>query len=102
MGVAPSANLNPDSTPLFEPVHGSAPDIAGKGIANPIAQILSARMMLEWLAETKSDPQSARAAKAIERAVEKTLADRKNHTADIGGSAKTAAVGDAVARAINQ
>jgi isocitrate/isopropylmalate dehydrogenase len=57
-------------------------------------------MMLEWLAETKRDPQCAQAAQAIERAVEKTLIDRRNHTADIGGTARTAAVGDAVARAI--
>jgi 3-isopropylmalate dehydrogenase len=99
LGIAPSGDIG-DTYGLFQPSHGTAPDIAGKGIANPIAQILSARMMLEWLAETKNDPQSARAAKAIEGAVEKTLADRKNHTADIGGSAKTAAVGDAVAKAI--
>jgi 3-isopropylmalate dehydrogenase len=94
LGIAPSGDIG-DTYGLFQPSHGTAPDIAGRGIANPIAQILSARMMLEWLAETKNDPQSARAAEAIERAVEKTLADRKHHTADIGGSAKTAAVGDA-------
>jgi 3-isopropylmalate dehydrogenase len=99
LGIAPSGDIG-DTYGLFQPSHGTAPDIAGKGVANPIAQILSARMMLEWLAETKNDPQCARAAEAIERSVEKTLADRKNHTADIGGSAKTAAVGDAVARAI--
>lgn len=99
LGVAPSGDIG-DTYGLFQPSHGTAPDIAGKGIANPIAQILSARMMLEWLAETKNDPQCTRAAQAIERAVEKTLADRKNHTADLGGTAKTAAVGDAVAKMI--
>lgn len=99
LGIAPSGDIG-DTYGLFQPSHGTAPDIAGKGIANPIAQILSARMMLEWLAETKSDPQCTRAAESIERAVEKTLADRKNHTADIGGSAKTVAVGDAVLRVI--
>jgi 3-isopropylmalate dehydrogenase len=101
LGVAPSGDIG-DTYGLFQPSHGTAPDIAGKGIANPIAQILSARMMLEWLAETKSDPQLIPAAQAIERAVERTLADRKNHTADLGGSARTAAVGDTVAAAIRK
>jgi 3-isopropylmalate dehydrogenase len=101
LGVAPSGDIG-DTYGLFQPSHGTAPDIAGKGIANPIAQILSARMMLEWLAETKRDPQCVKAAQAIEHAVEQTLADRKNHTADLGGSAKTAAVGDAVTKAITR
>jgi len=101
LGLAPSGDIG-DTYGLFQPSHGTAPDIAGKGIANPIAQILSARMMLEWLAETKRDPQCVQAAQAIERAVEHTLADRKNHTADLGGKAKTAAVGDAVAEAITR
>jgi 3-isopropylmalate dehydrogenase len=96
LGVAPSGDIG-DTYGLFQPSHGTAPDIAGKGIANPIAQILSARMMLEWLAETKRDPRCMQAAQAIERAVEKTLADSRNHTADLGGTAKTGAVGDAVA-----
>jgi 3-isopropylmalate dehydrogenase len=100
LGVAPSGDIG-DTYGLFQPSHGTAPDIAGKGIANPIAQILSARMMLEWLAETKNDPQCARAAQAIEGSVEQVLADRRNHTADLGGTAKTAAVGDAVAAAIS-
>jgi len=101
LGMAPSGDIG-DTYALFQPSHGTAPDIAGKGIANPIAQILSARMMLEWLAETKRDPQLLQAAAAIEQAVEKTLADQKNHTADIGGTAKTAAVGDAVAKAVGR
>lgn len=101
LGVAPSGDIG-DTYGLFQPSHGTAPDIAGKGIANPVAQILSARMMLEWLADTKHDPQCARAAQAIERAVEQTVADRRYHTSDLGGSARTAAVGDAVARAIHR
>jgi len=101
LGVAPSGDIG-DTYGLFQPSHGTAPDIAGKGIANPIAQILSVRMMLEWLGETKDDPQCEQAAQAIERAVEKTLADRTYHTADLGGSAKTAAVGDAVAKAVRR
>ncbi len=101
LGVAPSGDIG-DTYGLFQPSHGTAPDIAGRGIANPIAQILSVRMMLEWLAETKRDPQCAQAAQAIEHAVETTLADRKYHTADLGGSAQTVAVGDAVATAITK
>jgi len=100
LGMAPSADVS-DTYGLFQPSHGTAPDIAGQGIANPIAQILSARMMLEWLAETKRDQQLAEAAGAIERAVEATLRDPKNHTADIGGKAPTKAVGDAVASRIS-
>ncbi len=99
LGLAPSGDIG-DTYGLFQPSHGTAPDIAGKGIANPIAQILSARMMLEWLADRKQDPHLARAAAAVERAVETTLADRKNHTADLGGTIRTAAVGDVVARAV--
>jgi 3-isopropylmalate dehydrogenase len=101
LGVAPSGDIG-DTYGLFQPSHGTAPDIAGKGIANPIAQILSVRMMLEWLAETKGDPQCAQAAQAIERSVEQTLADRTYHTADLGGTARTAAVGDAVVTAIRK
>jgi 3-isopropylmalate dehydrogenase len=101
LGIAPSGDIG-DTFGLFQPSHGTAPDIAGKGIANPIAQILSARMMLEWLAETKRDPRLAGAAVAIERAVEATLADPKNHTRDLGGTAKTATVGDAVAKVVSR
>ena len=95
MGIAPSGDVG-DTYGVFQPSHGTAPDIAGKGIANPIAQILSARMMLEWLAERKQDAQASAAAKAIETAVETTLRDPRYHTADIGGRAVTDAVGDAV------
>jgi 3-isopropylmalate dehydrogenase len=101
LGMAPSGDIG-DTYGLFQPSHGTAPDIAGKGIANPIAQILSARMMLEWLAETKKDPHLSQAAQAIERAVEETLAETKNHTVDLGGTARTPAVGDAVARTISR
>lgn len=96
IGVAPSGNINPDRTgpSLFEPVHGSAPDIAGKGIANPIGQIWSASMMLEHLGEVK-------AAQAIMRAIETVLADPKLRTADLKGEADTATCGKAVADALS-
>jgi len=96
IGVAPSGNINPDRTgpSLFEPVHGSAPDIAGKGIANPIGQIWSASMMLEHLGEVD-------AAKAIMRAIETVLADPKLRTADLKGEADTVTCGKAVADALS-
>src|SRR5271169_4869627 len=92
IGIAPSANLNPDRTApsLFEPVHGSAPDIAGRGIANPIGQIWSAAMMLEHLGEDE-------AAAAIVQAIEQVLAEPRLRTGDLGGSANTVACGKAVA-----
>lgn len=95
IGVAPSGNINPegDHPSLFEPVHGSAPDIAGKGIANPIGQIWSAAMMLEHLGE-------ADAAAAIMRAIEDVLTTPAGRTGDLKGSADTVTCGKAVAAAI--
>ena len=96
IGIAPSANLNPERThpSLFEPVHGSAPDIAGQGIANPIGQIWSGALMLEFLGHPD-------AAASIVGAIERTLADPKApRTRDIGGHATTAEAGKAIAAAI--
>ncbi len=101
LGMAPSADVS-DTCGLFQPSHGTAPDIAGKGIANPIATILSAAMMLEWLADRKQDAQASKAFMAIDAAVEATLRDSRFHTADIGGRAATSAVGDAVASRIGK
>jgi tartrate dehydrogenase/decarboxylase / D-malate dehydrogenase len=96
IGLAPSANLNPERQypSMFEPVHGSAPDIAGKGIANPIAQIWSGAMMLQHLGE-------AAAARAVERAFEAALANNELHTPDLGGKATTRDLGDAVAHEVS-
>jgi 3-isopropylmalate dehydrogenase len=99
MGLAPSADVG-DTYGLFQPSHGSAPDIAGKGMANPVAQILSAAMMLEWLGGKKGDPGADKGAKAIESAMAEVLKDPRYHTPDIGGKANTEMVGDAVARRI--
>jgi tartrate dehydrogenase/decarboxylase/D-malate dehydrogenase len=96
IGIAPSGNINPERKhpSLFEPVHGSAPDIAGKGIANPIGQIWSGALMLEHLGHVD-------AAKAIVDAIERVLADPSApRTADIGGKATTVEVGKAIAAAI--
>lgn len=83
LGLNPSANLNPERRfpSLFEPVHGSAPDIAGKGIANPVAAVLSGAMMLEWLGEKT-------AAEAMRRAVEECL-EAGESTSDVGGGLNT-------------
>jgi tartrate dehydrogenase/decarboxylase/D-malate dehydrogenase len=78
---------------MFEPVHGSAPDIAGKGIANPLAAVLSAALMLDHLGLAKS-------AAAVRDAVAKVLADGKVQTPDLGGKATTTQMGDAVVNAI--
>jgi len=95
MGLAASGNLNPTRTApsMFEPVHGSAPDIAGRGIANPIAAMLSAAMMLDHL-------ESPRGAAAIRGAIARVLAAGHPRTPDLGGEAGTAEVGRAVRQAL--
>jgi tartrate dehydrogenase/decarboxylase/D-malate dehydrogenase len=94
IGIAPSANLNPERKfpSMFEPVHGSAPDIAGQGIANPIGQIWSGAMMLDHLGYPE-------AGAAIVRAIEAVLTNGPR-TRDIGGTAGTADVGKAIAAAV--
>jgi tartrate dehydrogenase/decarboxylase/D-malate dehydrogenase len=96
IGIAPSGNINPERKfpSLFEPVHGSAPDIAGKGIANPVGQIWAGAMMLEHLGHPE-------AAAAMVRAIETVLADPALRTGDLGGSADTITCGKAVARVLS-
>ncbi|MBK5960634.1 tartrate dehydrogenase [Rhodoplanes elegans] len=95
LGIAPTGNINPEREfpSMFEPIHGSAFDITGKGIANPIATFWSGSMMLEHLGETA-------AAARLMRAVERVTADPRLHTPDLGGSATTAMVTDAVCEAL--
>ncbi len=95
IGIAPSANINPEMEfpGMFEPVHGSAPDIAGRGVANPVGQIWSGAMMLDHLGERQ-------AARAIEAAIENALLDPACHTPDMGGTAGTGDLGRAVADAV--
>jgi len=95
IGIAPSGNINPERNfpSLFEPVHGSAPDIAGQGIANPVGQIWSAAMMLDHLGEPE-------AAATIVRAIEEVLARPDYRTRDLGGTASTIDCGKAIADAI--
>ncbi len=95
IGVAPSANINPtgELPSLFEPVHGSAPDIAGQGIANPIGQIWAGAMMLDFLGE-------AQAAEAVTNAFESVLESGQTMTPDLGGGATCEELGTAIARAV--
>jgi tartrate dehydrogenase/decarboxylase / D-malate dehydrogenase len=91
LGVAPGGNINPERTTpsMFEPIHGSAPDIAGKGIANPIAAIWAGAMMVGHLGETKTEAR-------ILAAIESVLSDERVKTPDLGGKATTADMSNAV------
>ena len=95
IGIAPSGNINPEKKfpSLFEPVHGSAPDIAGKGIANPVGQIWAGAMMLEYLGFKE-------ASEHIVRAIEEVLEKEEYRTGDLGGKANTISCGSAIADAI--
>lgn len=97
IGIAPAANINPERKfpSLFEPVHGSAPDIAGKGIANPVGQIWAAAMMLDHLCETK-------ASMAVLEAIEVTLAQEEFRTPDLGGASDTETCGRSIAAALGE
>jgi tartrate dehydrogenase/decarboxylase/D-malate dehydrogenase len=97
IAIAPSGNINPERVfpSMFEPVHGSAPDIAGKGIANPIGQIWSASMMLEHLGEHK-------AAERILQAIQSVLLQKREVlTPDMGGNGTTQLLGDAIVEALS-
>jgi 3-isopropylmalate dehydrogenase len=91
MGLAPSADIG-DGCAVFQPAHGTAPDIAGRGIANPVAAILSVALMLEWLAHDNT----LRAAAQVRGAVEAVLADPARRTPDLGGNMTTRQMGDAI------
>ena len=94
MGMAPSADIGDDFA-VFQPAHGSAPDIAGRGVANPLATLLSTAMMLDWLGH----PETRRAAGAVRKAVTEVLVAPRNRTADLGGRLKTAEMGSLVTEA---
>ena len=100
LGLSPSGDVGYDHG-LFQASHGSAPDIAGRGVANPIATILSAGMMLDWLGRRHADEAAVRAARWVDDAVAAALADGSALTADLGGSAGTVEAGDAVLRALD-
>ncbi len=101
LGMAPSADIGGEHG-LFQPAHGSAPDIAGKNEANPVAAVLSAAMMLEWLGERNSDDEALKGARAICAAVETVLREGEHLTPDLGGHSGTAEMGEAFGRAIEK
>ncbi len=97
LGLCGSGQYGPE-TAVFEPVHGAGFDIAGKGIANPVAAIHAARLMLQYLGAKHSDPRLTRAARLLDKAVEKTLVEDRVLTPDLGGAAKTMDVANNVAK----
>jgi 3-isopropylmalate dehydrogenase len=99
MGMASSADIG-DNQGLFQPAHGTAPDIASQGKANPSAMFLSAAMMLDWLADRHAEPKLAAWARSVERAVEAALSDGKHVPIENGGQAGTAEMTSAVMDAL--
>ena len=101
LGLAPSADIG-DEHAVFQPTHGTAPDIAGKGIANPLATILSAAMLLDWLGARRHDEAVRHAGRLIHGAVEAGLAEGMLLGPDLGGSATTGEIGDWIAKRLTE
>jgi len=99
LGLAPGMCVG-ERQAMAQATHGSAPDIAGRGIANPYAMIMSGKMMLEWLGFKYNEPKAVDAARCIDAAVDRVMADAKSLTSDLGGTASTQQMGDAIAAAI--
>ena len=99
LGLTPSAEVG-EKHGMFSPVHGSAPKYYGKSVVNPIATILSAKMLMDWLANKYNDKSTQEAGDLIEKAVDLTLKDGKIMTFDLGGSSKTYEVGNEIANKI--
>ena len=101
LGMAPGLCVGPDYC-MAQATHGSAPDIAGRNIANPFAMIESARMMLSWLANKKGDAAGVRAADELAQAMTAVLADKEAVTPDLGGSGTTTGMGQAICHKLEQ
>jgi 3-isopropylmalate dehydrogenase len=99
LGLAPGLCVG-DKQAMAQATHGSAPDIAGRGIANPYAMIMSGQMLLAWLGRRRGEPKATAAAEAILGAVTRVIAERKQLTRDLGGTAGTREMGDAIATTI--
>jgi 3-isopropylmalate dehydrogenase len=99
LGLAPGLNAGLTHA-MAQATHGSAPDIAGRGVANPYAMIMSGKMLFDWLALKCKDPQAVVAASLVDNAMETVIAEGRHLTPDLGGTASTAQMGDAVADAI--
>jgi len=98
LGLAPGLCVG-ERQAMAQATHGSAPDIAGRNIANPYAMIMSGQMLLAWLGRKRNEPRAVDAARRIQNAVEKTIIDAKHLTADLGGKASTQEMGNAIAEA---
>jgi 3-isopropylmalate dehydrogenase len=96
LGLAPGLCAG-ERHAMAQATHGSAPDIAGKGIANPYAMIMSGKMLFEWLSRKRKEPKAAEAAERIDRAMDRVIAEAKALTVDLGGKAGTTEMGDAIA-----
>ena len=99
LGLAPGLCVG-ERQAMSQATHGSAPDIAGKNIANPYAMIMSGQMLLEWLGRKRKEPKATAAARLIDAAVDKVIAEAKHLTGDLGGKASTTEMGDAIVRAL--
>ena len=99
LGLAPGLCIG-ERQAMAQATHGSAPDIAGRNIANPYAMIMSGKMLIEWLGHKRGEPKAVQAAQYIEAAVERVIADGRQLTADLGGKAGTGQMGDAIVAAL--
>jgi 3-isopropylmalate dehydrogenase len=99
LGLAPGLCIG-ERQAMAQATHGSAPDIAGQNIANPYALIVSGKMLFEWLGRKRNEPKASAAARRIDAAVDKVIAEAKHLTGDLGGSASTSEMGDAIAGAV--
>jgi 3-isopropylmalate dehydrogenase len=99
LGLAPGICAG-ERQAMAQATHGSAPDIAGRNIANPYAMIMSGKMLLEWLGRKRNEPKATAASKLVDAAMDKVIAEAKHLTADLGGKASTTQMGDAVAAAV--
>jgi 3-isopropylmalate dehydrogenase len=101
LGLAPGLCVG-ERQAMAQATHGSAPDIAGRNIANPYAMVISGQMLLAWLGRKRGEPKAAAAADRIQAAVERVIADGKHLTRDLGGRASTVEMGDAIAAAVQE
>jgi len=102
LGMAPGLCIGDGDVVMAQATHGSAPDIAGRGLANPYAMIESTRMLLDWLGRSRNKPEAVAAAGAMERATTRALADPASRTSDIRGRASTSGMTEAIVRSIRE
>jgi 3-isopropylmalate dehydrogenase len=99
LGLAPGLCVGANQA-MAQATHGSAPDIAGQGLANPYAMIMSGQMLFEWLGRKRNNPQATEAAQRIARSMDRVIAEAKVLTSDLGGKASTLQMGNAVAAGV--